>query len=143
MLVVAQADPVVGVFERLDRQVAVDDGVVADPVAARLADAAGEGDLVSQAGEEGALAAVAGLAASTPSSTTRSTSPTMKGSMLVPFTGIVTFLPLRSNVMTFPKKASLLTVIFSILSLYSIVSLTCSFAKVLKKSLTLPLRNMK
>ena len=60
VLVVAQADPVVGVFQRLDRQVAVDDGVVADPVAAGLADAAGERDLVGQAGEEGPLAGVAG-----------------------------------------------------------------------------------
>ena len=60
VLVVAQADPVVGLLERLDRQVAVDDGVVADPVAAGLADAAGERDLVGQAGEEGALAGAAG-----------------------------------------------------------------------------------
>jgi len=60
VLVVAQADPVVGVFQRLDRQVAVDDGVVADPVAAGLADAAGERDLVGQAGEEGTLAGAAG-----------------------------------------------------------------------------------
>jgi hypothetical protein len=61
VLVVAQADPVVGGFQRLDRLVAVDDGVVADPVAAGLADAAGERDLVGQAGEEGTLAGVARL----------------------------------------------------------------------------------
>lgn len=56
---------------------------------------------------------VPGEAASIPSSTTRSLSATMKGSMLVPFTGIVTLFPSRSRSITLAKKASLLTIIIS------------------------------
>ncbi len=61
VLVVAQADPVAAGFQRLDVGVAVDDGVVARPVAAGAPDAAGQRDFIAQAGKEGALAGAAGV----------------------------------------------------------------------------------